>query len=221
MKKEFNNLIEAVEAQGNKNFIIFDMDGLIFDTERTFMEQLAIAMMEKGYTLTREKYAETLGLGGEKLKRVMYETYGDDYPFEETSRIAMDRIRKILESVGLTIKPGIAELLEYLRQKGRKCAVASSTHSDMVEEYLEKSNLRKYFEVIIGGEKVRMSKPEPDIFLLACEKLGCSPSEAVVLEDSENGVRAAAAAGIKVVCVPDLKEPCKEVYKMASAVVRI
>ena len=143
MKKEFNNLIEAVEAQGNKNFIIFDMDGLIFDTERTFMEQLAIAMMEKGYTLTREKYAETLGLGGEKLKRVMYETYGDDYPFEETSRIAMDRIRKILESGGLTIKPGIAELLEYLRQKGRKCAVASSTHSDMVEEYLEKSNLRK------------------------------------------------------------------------------
>ena len=117
MKKEFNNLIEAVEAQGNKSFIIFDMDGLIFDTERTFMEQLAIAMMEKGYTLTREKYTETLGLGGERLKRIMYETYGDDYPFEETSRIAMDRIRKILESVGLTIKPGIAELLEYLRQK--------------------------------------------------------------------------------------------------------
>ena len=220
MAKEYIDLIEAVEAFENKKAVIFDMDGLIFDTERVFMEQLAVAMEERGYKLTRDIYTQTLGLGGSKLKEVMYGYYGNDYPFEECGHIAQERLTMIAGTVGISVKPQICELLKVLKSEGIPCAVASSTKSEYVKIYLENAGLDAYFNVIIGGEMVKRSKPEPDIFLLACEKLNVVSEEAVVLEDSDNGVAAAYAAGIPVVCVPDLREPSEDTVKAAAAVVR-
>ena len=186
--KEYNSLLVAAEEYKATDCFIFDMDGLIFDTERIFMDQLAVAMAEKGYSLSRKVYEDSLGMAGEPLKQLML------------------------------VKPEIRPLLEWLKEQGIICAVASSSPSDAVQHYLEQADLRSFFSEIIGGEMVEHSKPEPDIFLLACEKCNVVPEKAVVLEDSDNGIRAAYAAGIKSICVPDLNWPCEEVQKLASGI---
>lgn len=214
-----NDLLRTITNFQKKKAVIFDMDGLIFDTERLFMEQLAIAMKEHGYTLTREIYCETLGLGGAILQEKMCSYYGEEYPFAQMGEEAEKRVKLVAETVGLTVKPQIPEVLQYLQEKKIPCGVASSTRSDMVKLYLQKAGLFSYFQEIVGGEMVERSKPQPDIFLLACERLGQKPRECVVLEDSENGVRAAAAAGCSVICVPDLKQPSKEVAALADYLV--
>lgn len=220
MVKEYNDLIEAVDSVKSKKAVIFDMDGLIFDTERVFMEQLAVAMKEHGYTLTRDIYTNTLGLGGKQLVNFMYSEFGSDYPFEECGSKAQERMAIISDTIGLSVKPQIRELLEKLKADKIKCGVASSTKTELVNRYLGKAGLDEYFDVIIGGEQVMVSKPEPDIFICACERLNVSPGKALVLEDSENGIRAAKAAGIPVICVPDIKEPSKECRRMVTAIVR-
>jgi len=220
MKKEYSSLAEAVGAQKNFKAVIFDMDGLVFDTERVFMEQLAVAMKERGYNLSREVYIKTLGTGGSILKNIMYENYGPDYPFEECGNIAQSRLVMIAETTGLYIKPHIKELLAMLKEKNIPCAIASSTKSVYVQKYLDTAGLSGYFDKIIGGEMVAYPKPGPDIFLMACERLKVAPPQALVLEDSENGIKAAFAAGIPVICVPDLKYPGKEILKMVAALVK-
>ena len=217
--KQYPDILTAARDYATAWGFIFDMDGLIFDTERVFMEQLAVVMAQEGYRLTREVYSRSLGLAGRQLEQMMLAEYGMEYPFYDMGRKARQRVDMIAETVGLEMKPQIPLLLEWLRSQGIACAVASSTNSFSVKNYLEQAGILSYFSVIVGGEMVKRSKPEPDIFLLACEKCGLKPEQAVVLEDSENGVRAAAAAGIPVICVPDLKQPSPEVCQLASAVV--
>ncbi len=214
------SLLRAVEKFIGYKAFLFDMDGLIFDSERLFMEQHAVVMKDWGYTLTREIYCETLGVGGQKLVSIMQSHYGADYPFYEISSETVKRVQMVSETVGIGVKPEIPEVLKYIKEKGIACAVASTTRSDMVRMNLDKAGFLSYFQEIIGGEMVERSKPEPDIFLLACDKLGQAPKDCVVLEDSENGVRAAQKAGCKIICVPDLKEPCKEVADLADCLVQ-
>lgn len=217
--KRYNDVLEAAKQFEQAKCFVFDMDGLIFDTERTFMEQLAVIMREGGYHLTREVYSRSLGLNGEALRRLMLEEFGEKYPFEEMGAKARQRVNMIAETVGLQMKPNIRELLEYLADREIPCAVASSTQSDVVADYLEKADIRRFFRHVIGGEMVAHSKPAPEIFLLACEKCDVAPQDAVVLEDSENGIRAAHAAHIPVICVPDLKWPSKALEPFISCIV--
>ena len=217
--KKFKNVIDAAKSFDAAWGYIFDMDGLIFDTERLFMEQLAVAMAQKGYRLSREVYCKSLGLNGKRLENLMVTEYGADYPFAEMGQQAREQVNTIAATVGLEIKPDIPELLQWIRSQGLKTAVASSTRSDIVEKYLQGAGIRKYFDEIIGGEMVSRSKPEPDIFLLAAQRCGLKPDQAVVLEDSENGIRAAVAAGIPVICVPDMKMPEEGVRSMINAIV--
>ena len=188
--RDYHNILDAAQSFESAWGFIFDMDGLIFDTERLFMEQLAVVMAERGYRLSREVYCKSLGLTGKSLEKLMLTEYGMDYPFAQLGRIAREHVDAI-----------------------------AATRSDIVERYLEGAGIRKYFSVIVGGEMVERSKPEPDIFLKAAHLCGLKPEQAVVLEDSENGVRAAVAAGIPVICVPDLKMPEDEVRRMANIVV--
>lgn len=215
-----NDLLCAVKHFARKKAAVFDMDGLIFDTERLFMEQLAIVMKEQGYVLTKKIYCETLGIGGKLLEEIMCSYFGAGYPVSEMGKKAEKRVRMVAETVGLVVKPKISEVLCFFKEQGILCAVASSTNSDAVKHYLKSAGILSYFHQIVGGEMVKKSKPEPDIFLLACEKLGQEPSQCVVLEDSENGVRAAKMAGCPVICVPDLKQPSEEVAAMADYLVQ-
>ena len=217
--RECHNLLEAAQSFDAAWGFIFDMDGLIFDTERLFMEQLAVVMAQRGYRLSREVYCRSLGLTGKALEKLMLTEYGTDYPFAELGRRAREHVDAIAATVGLELKPDIVTLLQWIRRQGLKAAVASSTRSDIVERYLEGAGIREYFSVIVGGEMVEKSKPEPDIFLKAAQLCGLKPEQAVVLEDSENGIRAAVAAGIPVICVPDLKIPEDEVCRMVNIMV--
>lgn len=214
-----SRLEKALEYFQDRSCYIFDMDGLLFDSEQLFMEQLAAVMADHGYHLTRDIYTHTLGMAGEPLRKYMTEQYGESYPFEECGSEAQKRVIQIAEHVGLRVKPQIQEVLRILRQEEKTCAVASSTKTEYVEKYLELSGLRDFFSIVIGGEKVSVSKPDPAIFLLAAEKCGVKSEETVVLEDSENGIRAAHAAGMGTICVPDLVQPSEAVQKWIDVLV--
>ena len=213
------DLLNAVKHFEGIKAAVFDMDGLIFDTERLFMEQLAIVMKEQGYVLSKKIYCETLGIGGEPLKEIMCSYFGEAYPFSEMGKKAEEKVRMVAETVGLVIKPRIPEVLCFLKEKGILCAIASTTNSNAIKHYLKSAGILSYFQEIVGGEMVKKSKPEPDIFLLACKRLNLEPNQCVVLEDSEYGVRAAKRAGCSVICVPDLKQPSDEVIEMADYLV--
>ena len=198
--------------------VIFDMDGLIFDTERLFMREQMRVVSEYGYTLTEEMYASTLGLTGAALTSQLKALFGEEYPEKEVTRRVRERLERTASEGGLPVKRGIRELLVFLADMDIACAVASSTHTNYVRRYLEAAELDGYFGAVIGGETVARSKPAPDIFIKA---LGETPrSGALILEDSENGVRAAAAAEIPVICIPDIAVPSEDVLRLAERTVR-
>lgn len=186
---------------------IFDMDGLIFDSERLFMKFLQQHSAQKGYTITQEDYLRTLGIGGDYLAAVMEDICGPDYPLEEVSDLARQSFNEYAKEHGLPVKPGIPELLSFFSERRIPCCVASSTHSPHVKAYLAQAGLLPFFSHVIGGEQVRNTKPDPEIFLLACAHYAVPPRDALVLEDSENGILAAYRAGIPSIAIPDMKEP--------------
>lgn len=217
--KTAENMLLAVEQFPEKQAFLFDMDGLIFDTERIFMEQLAIVMKEEGYSLTKEIYLKTLGLGGKPLEDLMCSYFGSDYPFHEMGKRTATRITMLSETLGLPLKPYVTETLQMLKKKQKKLAVASTTKTEQVITYLKNAGIFSFFDAVIGGDTVSRSKPEPDIFLAALNALEVPAGQAVVLEDSENGVRAGKAAGCSVICIPDLKFPAEEILQMINVIV--
>ncbi|MCD8323412.1 MAG: HAD family phosphatase [Clostridiales bacterium] len=198
--------------------MIFDMDGLIFDTERLFMMKKNEILTEYGYPARQEDYVQTIGLSGILLRDKLAELYGPDYPADEISAKTRAAVNTYMEENGPSVKPGVRKLLQWLAERNICCCVASSTRRVYVEKYLRMAGLEAYFSFVIGGEEAERSKPEPDIFLLACDRAGVRPGNALVLEDSENGIRAAAAAGIPVICIPDLKQPSPDLAGKAVAV---
>ncbi|MCD8054482.1 MAG: HAD family phosphatase [Lachnospiraceae bacterium] len=194
---------------------LFDMDGLLFDTERLFMEILGQTMAEYGYQLTRERYMATVGLSQADVIGVMKGFYGADYPYREISAIAHDRLSAQARTTPLPVKRGLRELLQYLADSGHPCCLASSSPRESIQVYLDTSGLEKYFSFIMSGSDLPHSKPDPEIFLACCRHYGVQPAEALVLEDSENGVRAAVNGGIPVVCIPDMKRPPEELLAQA------
>lgn len=202
--------------------IIFDMDGLIFDTERLYMEASTEVMAEHGYTMTPEIYKQLIGTAGETFLQLMHGFFGEDIDTESIGRESRARMDAKVDAtcLGMPLKPGILELLVHLVEQDIPCAIASSTPSVSVKKYIAEAGIEWYFQDVIGGELVKDSKPNPEIFLLACERSHVAPANALVIEDSENGVRAAHAAGIPVICIPDMVEPSKEVADMAYAVVQ-
>ena len=181
---------------------IFDMDGLIFNTERQFFKFESMVHKKYGYPSRIEDFTQTLGLSFASVKEVHKKIFGEDFSTEQIFKETRELVAKDVEENGLEIMKGIPELLEFFKENGTICCVASSTVTPMVEKYLNIAGIRDYFKHIIGGDQVKISKPNPEIFLKALGKTPFNKDEAVIFEDSENGIRAAHAAGI-----PDLKYP--------------
>ena len=198
--------------------IIFDMDGVIFDTERLYIECCRPAAEKFGLADIENVARECIGLTDPETKRKMRERYGEEAPLaafdQEVLRIFMERYKK----EGLTVKEGAEELLRYLKRAGARIALGTSTEHDIVEEELRGAGLLEYFDVLACGDMVARSKPEPDVFLLAAEKLGAAPADCIIIEDSFNGVIAARRAGATVFMVPDLLEPTDEIRAMTDKV---
>ena len=186
---------------------IFDMDGLLFDTERVLMEENAKVMKEYGYTQRFEDYVRTIGTAGDMFYGTLYEIHGADYPAHEISEQSVVREKERLRREGVPVKPGIPELLTFFRDRKVPCCVATSTRREEAEEFLALGGLLPFFSFVVTSWDVAHSKPAPDVFLLACERGGTAPEDAMVFEDSQNGVLASFRAGIPVVCIPDLKQP--------------
>ena len=198
--------------------IIFDMDGVIFDTERMFLECVKPAAEKFGLVGIEDVAHECIGLTEVETKRLMRERFGKDAPLEAMDQEAVRIFQKRYQEEGLTVKEGAIELLEYLKAVGARIAIGSSTRHDIVEMELRGAGLLEYFDVLACGDMVEHSKPEPDVFLLAAEMLGAVSEKCIIIEDSFNGVIAARRAGATVFMVPDLLQPTEEIRAMADKV---
>lgn len=195
--------------------IVFDMDGVILDSEQLILNIWVLLGEKYHFSGIHDVMIECLGTTREETGRIFEKAYGPDSPYDkfraEAKQMFLDRTRKD----GVPLKPGARELLQFLKINGWEMALASSTSGEVVKEELTQVGLYDYFEVVVSGEMVRESKPHPEIYFKACELLGVSPKEAIAVEDSKNGVRSAAMAGMKVILVPDLAEPDEDTKRLA------
>jgi HAD superfamily hydrolase (TIGR01509 family) len=196
--------------------IIFDMDGVIFDTENLFLNCWRKIAAEHNLAGIDEVYYRVIGVKAEKTKAVFLETYGKAFPYDEFNQLALDMFHEKIAIEGMPLKSGARELLEFLAKEEYQLALASSTKTATVTQQLGSCDLLKYFHTVIGGDLVKNSKPAPDIFLAACERIGATPAETYIIEDSYNGVRAAHAAGTKVIMVPDIVQPDGEIRELTD-----
>lgn len=197
--------------------VLFDLDGLMFDSEREVMEAWDITGVKMGYGKLGHNIYNTLGLN--KNARVAYfeEHYGGDFPYEEFQTNYRGEVHKLAGANDNQAKPGLFELLDYLKSKAIPMAVASSSSPTHAAEYISRNRVKEYFEVIITGDMVHKAKPDPEIYLMACESLHVKPCEALVLEDSYNGIRSAHSAGIPAIMIPDLLTDITPVKEMLYA----
>ena len=198
---------------------VFDMDGVIFDSERAVIECWKQIAPQYGITDIETHCIAATGLNEEATRRIFKEQYGDELPYDEMRAarraLFMERFDKGL----VPVKEGAKELLQYLKESGHKVALASSTSEGTVRRELGMAGLLEYFDFIIGGNNVTHSKPDPEIFLKAMAGLGVDPEESIVIEDSYNGVRAGHASGAFVAMVPDLLPPTDEILPLTDMVV--
>lgn len=198
--------------------VIFDMDGLIFDTEPLYRAAWQFAARKCGYELTNEIYLRLIGLGRTGSEAVLAAEFGPSFSperFREECKVAE---LHVLDATPANEKPGFRELLDYLENHGVRRALATSTDRAVAERHLNRAGLMNRFAAIIAGDEVRHAKPAPELYLLAAEKLGVDPVRCLVLEDSAPGVEAARRAGMAVFVVPDQIAPTPEVLRAASGV---
>lgn len=203
-----------------KNFkaVVFDMDGVIFDSEKRVVECWKVIADKYGVPDIEAACRECFGCNQVVAKERFLKRYGEDFPYVEYKKEMSDLFHERYDNGNLPMLPGVVEILEFLKANGKRIALASSTRRVSVESGLTWAGIIDYFDAIICGDMVSRSKPEPDIFLKACEALGVSPGEAYAIEDSYNGIRAAYRGGLLPIMVPDMMEPDKEMEELSVAI---
>jgi HAD superfamily hydrolase (TIGR01509 family) len=198
--------------------VIFDMDGVIFDSERLVIECWEVIAKKHNIPDIVEICMRVQGNNREETGKRFREKYGKDFPYEAYKKEVSALFRHLYGGGRLPLKPGVVEILEELKRKNVPLALASSTRTDIVQLELEEANLLQYFDTVLGGDMAARSKPEPDIFFAAAEALGAAPASCYVLEDSFNGIRAAYQAGMHPIMVPDMQQPTGEIREMAEVI---
>jgi beta-phosphoglucomutase-like phosphatase (HAD superfamily) len=183
---------------------IFDMDGLLLDSERVIMEAWLACAQEAGLALSRQDFLTVVGAGYAESRERLTCLLGSRAAFEAVRASARERLTA-QSGIVFPLKSGAVQLLQLLQQRAVPCAVASSTRVSEVHSRLEKVDIRKFFRALAGGDEVRNSKPQPDVYLLAAQRLGLAPAACLAFEDTDHGARAARAAGMQVVLIPDLR----------------
>lgn len=191
--------------------IIFDMDGVLFDTE--------IMSSKAWYQLAEERKLgditkltdDCIGRNRADIILQFKKQFGEDFDAEEFLSTGRALMQSWIDQEGLPLMKGTKEILQFLKEKNYTVGVASSSSTRTILSHMELSGLRDYFQAIIGGDQVALSKPKPDIYLKACQAVNMPPEEVIAVEDSPNGIRAAHAAGMKAVMIPDLIQPDEEI----------
>ncbi len=195
---------------------IFDMDGLMFDTERLVYDNWQKMMDERGYPYDIEVFKQTVGRRKKEVELFYLSTYGDDFPYWEFADEGRARYVRRVESEGIPAKKGLYEILEVCRKNNIKIALATSTSRRTAELNLRIAKVDEYFDELVCAEEVVNGKPHPEVFLTAAKKLGVAPESCAAFEDSINGIKSAFAAGMTTFMVPDFLQPTEEIRPMIS-----
>ncbi len=198
--------------------VVFDMDGVIFDSERAVMQCWKEVASRHNIPDIEKAILACTGTTMVRTREIMLNLYGADFPYDEYARESSAIFHSRYDGGRLPMKPGVKELLTFLKEHDKKIALASSTRQQVVTDELRDAGIIEYFDRIICGDMVSRSKPAPDIFLKACEELNVSPSDSYAIEDSYNGIRAAHAGGLHPIMVPDLLPADEEMQSLAEIV---
>jgi len=198
--------------------IVFDMDGVIFDTETVCLGVWQSVADEFGFKRVDEVFQMCIGCNRTYTIDILKNTQEPGFLAESFLERASEEYHRVIKENGIPVKTGAKEIFMWLRSQGARVAVASSTKLATVEYELKMAGLYEYFDVIVGGDLVKKSKPEPDIYLHACHLLGAEPESCFAIEDSYNGIRAASGAGMRALMVPDRLAPTAEMERLAEAI---
>ncbi len=194
--------------------VVFDMDGLLLDSERIVLEDFIASCREFGYEPDVEVYYRCIGGNKDRTKEIMLAGYGPDFPYEAVNAAWYSKAGKR----PMPLKQGVLVLLQYLDRRALRKVVVTSTQRYWAEKMLSEAGIRPFFDFLVCGDDITRSKPEPDIYLKACEKLNLNPAACLALEDSDNGVLSAFRAGLQVVQVPDLLVPSEKVKALGHTI---
>lgn len=207
----FERMIDMIKA------VIFDMDGLILDTEKLLVKFWVQAANDMGYPMNREHALYLRSLHRSFAIPYLKEQFGEEFDYLSVRSHRMELMAEYLSSNPLEVKPGASELLDYIAALGLKSAVCTATDLERARNYLGRVGLFERFDSIICATMVSKGKPCPDIYMYVAEQLGLEPSECMALEDSPNGVKSAVGAGCVTVMVPDLTQPNEELSAVIYA----
>ena len=195
-----------------KPAFIFDLDGTLIDTEKLYRKYWPMALRDYGYELSDERALMLRSLGRPFAPAQFKEWYGEDFDYNLVRQRRKEYVEGHIEKYGIELRPGVKEILEYLRDKNITVAIATATDLERTTKYLEMTQISEYFTDIICATMVKCGKPAPDIYKFACEKLNKKPSECFAVEDAPNGVKSAYDAGLKVIFIPD-QAPSDDSFK--------
>lgn len=210
--------MDRFQPAGDRWAVLFDMDGVIFDSESVSVLCWRKAADELGLEGIDEVYRRCVGANVASIKAIVGEAYGTRVDPSAFLALTNRFYDAWCAANGLPVKPGAPEILRALKAAGVPIAIASSTDSAYVTRELDEAGLLPFFDAVICGDMVTKSKPDPEIFLKAAEALGVKPADAVVIEDSYNGIRAAASGGMHPVMVPDTLPPTDEMRSLAEII---
>lgn len=206
-------------------YVIFDMDGVITDSEAVYLAGYlhAARLYDLPIEDMRAAVGRATGVTDQMERAIMIETFGHlpQFSMDQTYKACRDYFNNIVESGQMELKPGAVQILQFLRNRNIPVGLASSSPRAMIEKVLERHDVLQYFDVVISGDMVQRGKPDPEIFLRCADALSIlvsKYSETYVIEDSHNGIRAAYAAGMKPVMVPDQLPPTQEMREKAVAI---
>ncbi|AOY95521.1 HAD family hydrolase [Cupriavidus sp. USMAA2-4] len=194
---------------------IFDMDGLLIDSERTIMDTWLSVARDFGVDIAPARYLEIVGRAAPECFAMLTTMLGSESLFREAQARVRQRLHAPTDTPLFPLKPGAHTLLTTLAEAGIPCAVASSSNRQEIESRLDQVGVLGFFRALAGGNEVPRGKPDPAVYQLAASRLQAAPATCLAFEDSENGARAADRAGMRVVTVPDLKLPTEEVAGMS------
>lgn len=200
--------------------VVFDMDGVIFDSEKLYRKHWMISAKEYGIDeeLMHSLLDKIAGATKERNERLMKDHFGEDFDYMFFREITMNRMDQDIKENGVELKPGVKELFDYLKAHGYLIGLATSTVKERAEDNLKRAGILSYFDGIMYGGIVANGKPAPDIYEHACQILGVNPSEAISVEDSINGIKSSYAAGLYTIMVIDLIKPNDEAKEMADQI---